>query len=52
MVRGPMIAEDIAGWRVTNATAIWMSVSPASSASAPSASAASSFAVLDGSLAS
>ena len=35
MVRGPMIAEVTAGWRVTNATAIWMRVSPASSASAP-----------------
>src|SRR5215469_15222887 len=31
MVRGPMIAEVTAGWRMTNATAIWMRVSPASS---------------------
>ena len=29
MVRGPMIAEVTAGWRMTNATAIWMRVSPA-----------------------
>ena len=26
MVRGPMIAEVTAGWRVTNAPAIWMRV--------------------------
>jgi hypothetical protein len=42
MVRGPTIVEVTAGWRVTNATAIWMRVNPASPASAPSASAASS----------
>ncbi|MDX6394364.1 MAG: hypothetical protein QOJ73_5427 [Streptosporangiaceae bacterium] len=29
MVRGPMIAEVTAGWRVTNAIAIWMRVIPA-----------------------
>ena len=48
MVRGPMMAEVTAGWRVANAIAIWMRVMPASSASAPSASAASSLAALAG----
>jgi hypothetical protein len=47
-----MIAEVTAGWRTTNATTSWMRVRPASAASAPSASAASSLAAFDGSLAS
>ena len=32
-MRGPMIAAVTAGWRITNAIAIWISVMPASSAS-------------------
>ena len=52
MVRGPMIAEVTAGWRMTNATASWIRVSPVSSARAPSASAASSLAAFAGSAAS
>src|SRR5262245_14148671 len=47
-MRGPMIAEVTAGWRTTNATAIWMRVSLASAAGAPGASAASSLAALAG----
>jgi hypothetical protein len=43
-----MIAEVTAGWRVTNAIAIWMRVIPASSATAPRASASASFAVFAG----
>ena len=42
IVRGPMIAAVTAGWRITKAIAISMSVMPASSATRASASAASS----------
>ena len=49
IVRGPMIAAVTAGWLITNASAIWISVMPASSASLPSASAASSLRWLAGS---
>ena len=52
MVRGPTMAEVTAGWRVTNAMAICTSVIPASSASAPSASAAANFPAFAGSVAS
>ena len=48
IVRGPMIAAVTAGWSVTNASAISISEMPASSASSPSACAASSFAWLPG----
>lgn len=50
MVRGPMIAAVIAGWRRTNASASSISVRPACSASWASASAAASLRWLAGSL--
>ena len=50
MVRGPMIAALIAGWLSTNAIAISISGMPASSASAPSWSAASNLRWLPGRL--
>jgi hypothetical protein len=50
MVRGPMMAEVTAGWRVTNEMAIWTRVIPDSAANAPRASAASSLAAFSGRL--
>ena len=50
IVRGPMIAAVTAGWRMTNASAMWIRLMPVSSASAPRASAASSLRWLPGRL--
>jgi len=48
MVRGPMIADVMAGWVSTKAIAFWMSVMPVSSASWASSSTASSLRWLAG----